>query len=62
MDRRQSRRDNEEPWIVEGVSPAARAAAEQAADTAGTSLAIWLADTVLRATQEGVSELSESSD
>jgi hypothetical protein len=51
---RKSRRHNASPWIVAEIDDAARRAAEQAAAQAGTPLEIWLADTVLRACQEGV--------
>ncbi|MGE4014287.1 MAG: hypothetical protein AB7G15_19360 [Alphaproteobacteria bacterium] len=56
MARRRSRDQDEASWTVEGVGEAAQASARQAAAAAGVALEIWLADTVLRATQEGVSE------
>ena len=54
MTGRKSHHDKTGPWIVAEIDDAARVAAEQAAATAGTSLEIWLADTVLRACQEGI--------
>jgi hypothetical protein len=53
---RKSRRVNLNPWIVAEIDDAARQAAEQAAAKAGTPLEVWLADTVLRACQEGVED------
>ncbi|MGE0659876.1 MAG: hypothetical protein AB7O63_10305 [Reyranellaceae bacterium] len=40
-------------WEIDGVSEQARRAAEDAALQAGAPLEIWLAETVLRASQEG---------
>ena len=50
------RRDKnlDQPWEIEGVSEQTQAMAAQAAAALGAPLEIWLADTVLRATQEGV--------
>ena len=51
-----NRRDKgvDQPWQIEGVSEQTQAAAAKAAADIGAPLEIWLADTVLRATQEGV--------
>jgi hypothetical protein len=43
-----------EVWIVPDVAPRTQEAAEQAATASGLPLEIWLAETVLRACQEGV--------
>ncbi len=44
----------DQPWEVDDVSERAQTAAIKAAGDIGAPLEIWLADTVLRATQEGV--------
>lgn len=44
----------EETWEIDGISEAARKAAERAAADSSLTLGIWLTETVLRATQEGV--------
>ncbi len=50
-----NRRDKgvDQPWEIEGVSQETQVIAAKAAADTGASLEIWLADTVLRATQEG---------
>ncbi len=52
MPNRKQARDGRE-WEIEGVSEPARQAAEEAAKKAGAPLEVWLAETVLRASQEG---------
>ena len=44
-----------EDWEIDGIGEKARKAAEQAAAESEMALGVWLAETVLRATQEGVS-------
>ena len=44
----------DETWEIDGISEKAREAAEQAATDSSLTLGIWLTETVLRATQEGV--------
>ncbi len=44
----------DQPWEIEGVSQETQVIAAKAAADTGAPLEIWLADTVLRATQEGV--------
>jgi hypothetical protein len=44
----------DDAWIVADIAPHAQEAAEQAAATSGMPLEIWLAETVLRASQEGI--------
>ena len=53
---RRSRTDKnvDQPWEIEGVSQETQVIAAKAAADTGAPLEIWLADTVLRATQEGV--------
>jgi hypothetical protein len=51
-----------EVWIVPNVAPRTQEAAEQAAATSGLPLEIWLAETVLRACQEGVGNESVQAD
>ena len=41
----------EETWEIDGISEAARKAAERAAADSSLTLGIWLTETVLRATQ-----------
>jgi len=50
------RRDksDDQPWEIEGVSDEAQSVAAKAAIDGGVPLDIWLADTVLRASQEGM--------
>lgn len=43
-----------EDWEIDGIGEKARKAAEQAAAESKMALGVWLAETVLRATQEGV--------
>ena len=51
-----------EVWIVPNVAPRTQEAAEQAATASGLPLEIWLAETVLRACQEGIGGESSRSD
>ena len=44
----------DQPWEIDGVSEPTQAIAAKAAANTGAPLEIWLADTVLRATQEGI--------
>lgn len=55
------RRDKsaDQPWEIEGISEQTQTAAVKAAAEAGAPLEIWLADTVLRATQEGIVAFDE---
>jgi len=54
MPGRKTRGGESQAWIVDDVSQEARQQAEQAAARTGVPLEIWLAETVLRASQEGV--------
>jgi hypothetical protein len=55
-------RQPDEVWVVPNVAPRTQEAAAQAATASGLPLEIWLAETVLRACQEGVGGASLQTD
>jgi hypothetical protein len=59
--RKRHDRDADQAWEIDGVSDTAIEAAKTAAAATGATLETWLADTVLRACQEGVEALAAES-
>lgn len=59
---RKSPRAGAEAWVVTEVSDQAQQAAADAAHRSGMALEIWLAETVLRASQEGIDTKPQSAE